>query len=238
VLLAACAPVASPPIAVPPIVAVVPPAPPPPDDPALKERADAAERDTAERLRTTAQSCASDWLEPEDVCKPASFVQAATTFQAYYVDHANARVDDARIDSFDRLGGPTSEPQRMSEDAARFCDDRCRAARLETISTEIDAAIVQCEKAKSGFAACKAVEKKLAVHVRATEVERWSWKCEDHCQGTRDRRKYEAEIDARRPRTAAARAACERACEAKHAGGWCGTGLLACLSECAPPSRP
>ncbi|MBX3230482.1 MAG: hypothetical protein KIT84_02885 [Labilithrix sp.] len=217
-----------------PEVAVLPPAPaPPPEDPAVRERADDAVLASEQKLEAIAERCERDWLEPENVCKAEQFESFATDFQAYYADHAIVSTEGARIDSLLFLGGPTSSVEQVTTALTYHCEERCRKRRLPQLEAAAMKAADQCFAAKSGFDACKAFVKKMSATVRPVETERWADECYGVCDDRRAAVKSRAAIDAQRPTTPAAAAACKAKCRKQHDGGWCGTGLLSCLSLCA-----
>lgn len=231
ILIGACASAPAPPPSAAAIV-IPPAAPSAPVDPALKSRADAAVTATANKLHDIGVACREDWLETSAACKASDFEAWAKDYQAYYGERPDPRHDEGRIDSLTRLGGPDRTVEQILAGVIAGCEDNCRTQRNDTIADAVNEASEQCKKAKSGMAACKALEKKLARNVRESEVERWTGYCTGRCEDFRDHVRREAAIDAQRPRTKAEQAACEKACQVKHGGGWCGTDLLACEGRC------
>lgn len=239
--LAACA--ATPPPA--PVTAPAAPAPleiapvpaaPAPDDSALKAKAEDAVTLAAQKLHDIAETCKTDWLETDVACPASEFTPIATDYQAYYAERPDPRKEEGSYYSLPRLGGPTRTVEQVTNDLVLGCEDNCRSQRNASISASVDDAVAACEKAKGGFASCKKLEERLAKNVRASEVERWTGLCEGRCEEHRVLVAREAAVDRKRPRTAAERARCEAACHKAHDGGWCGTGIMTCLSECAPKS--
>lgn len=210
------------------------PAAPAPDTSALKAKAEEAATKAAAKMQGIGETCGRDWLETNIACVEADFAPLAIDYQAYYAERPDPRKEEGTYYSLPRLGGPTRTVEQVTSDLLAGCEDACRIQRNASIGSAVDDAVEECKKAKKGFASCKALEKRLAKNVRESEVERWEGTCEDRCDHHRARVAAEAEIDRKRPKTAAERARCEAQCQKTHGGGWCGTGILACLSECVP----
>lgn len=216
-------------------VDVAPVAPPPAvDTTALKEKADLAVTAAAKKLEDIKAICHAEWLETEAACHASDFESFAKDYQGYYDERPDPRRETGTYYALPRLGGPTRTVEQVVSDLMTGCEDFCRTERNISINVALEDASKACMKAGSGFAACKALGKKLAKNVRASEVERWEGTCEARCEDHRAEVRHTAEIDARRPRTPAQAAACQASCRKQHEGAWCGTGLLSCLSRCQP----
>lgn len=242
VVTACAASPAPPPTPVPPPVQAVDVAPPPAplaDTSALKAKADEAVSLAAQKLHDIAEVCAAEWLETNVACKEADFAPFAVDYQAYYSERGDARHETGSYYSLPRLGGSSRTVEQVTADLVLGCEDGCRAQRNASISVELETAVEECKKAKSGFASCKALEKHLQKNVRPSEVERWVGMCEGRCEDHRTNVRYAAEIDRKRPKTQAEAARCQAACRRAHeeSGSWCGTGLLECLSRCTPKGQ-
>jgi hypothetical protein len=236
---AACAATNAPaPTPVPPPPAAVdiePLTPPPPvDTTALKAKADEAVSTAVKKLHDIRVTCGTEWLETSVACPESEFASIAADYQAFYGERGDVRRETAGYYSLPRLGGPTRTVEQVTQDLVMGCEDGCRSERNTSINAALDEASEACKKAKSGFAACKALEKRLSKNVRESEVERWVGLCEGRCEDHRDQVRYAAEIDRKRPKTQAEAAKCQAACRKQHEGSWCGTGLISCLSDCTP----
>lgn len=240
--IAACAAVPAPaPALVPPAVQAVdvaPPEAPAVDTTALKAKADEAVTLAAQKLHDIAQVCATEWLETNVACLESELEKLAADYQAYYSERGDARHESGSYFSLPRLGGSTRTVEQVTADLVAGCEDGCRAQRNASISTELETAVEECKKAKSGFASCKAFEKHLEKNVRPSEVGRWVGMCESRCDNHRANVRYAAEVDRKRPKTAAEAAKCEAACRSKvQPDEWCGTGLMECLRRCTPKGQ-
>lgn len=180
VLAAGCAAVPRP---APPRPAPEPPAPvdvapvaPPPavDTTALKEKADLAVTAAAKKLEDIKAICHAEWLETEAACHASDFESFAKDYQGYYDERPDPRRETGTYYALPRLGGPTRTVEQVVSDSfTTGCEDFCRTERNTSINVALEDASKVCMKAGSGFAACKALGKKLAKNVRASEVERW-----------------------------------------------------------------
>jgi hypothetical protein len=237
VLAAACASTPpAPPVVVPPAPVDVAPVAsgPSPDFAAMKAKAEEAVGITVKKMHDIAQRCAAEWLETETACPKTEFASIAADYQAYYSEQPDPRHEEGSLYSLPRLGGPTRSVEQLIDDLVQGCEDGCRSARTESVGSAVDEAAEACSKLKTGYGPCHELQKKLAKSMRASEVEHWTERCESHCEAPRAHARYEAEIDAKRPKTKAAAIACQNACRAKYEGDWCGTPLLACLRRCTP----
>ena len=208
-----------------------------PVTPEMKATADQAAVAAEAQMAATERECGAQWFG-DGSCDATFFRSFAADYQAYYATQADPTRDQSRIDALARLGGKGVSIEEAATRLSLACEERCRTKRVASIHVATEEAARTCGKASRGYGVCEALGKKIAHTLPAREADLAENSCTGQCDDTRSERASIQRRNANRPRTKAQVAACKAECERTQGGGWCGTGLLACLADCSPDPTP